>query len=307
MELRHLRYFVAVVEHGSLTAAAAALHMSQPPLSVAIRKLEADLRVRLLDRSGRGVEPTDAGRALVERAHRLLAEVDDIAADLSRYEAGLAGTLTLAAVPTLLWGPIPELIAGHAAAAPEVDLHLVAPAPWTALDMLRERKADVAAIQVADAARFAARYADEFAVTPWRQIPLVAVLPPGMAEAPMPLPLGEFAGRTLVLPRRAPGVASLPEAVDAALERHGVVPGRVRTAETIQTSLPLIETGLAWGILPSPTPTALSRFAVATRPLDPAPTPLTALLVTRAGSQGDARIGRLLETAAPPDLTRSAI
>ncbi|WP_159449267.1 LysR family transcriptional regulator [Demequina sp. NBRC 110051] len=297
MELRHLRYFAAVVETRSLTAAAESLHMTQPPLSVAIRKLEKELGVQLLDRTGRGVTPTAAGRTLVERAAQLLGDADQIAADLSHFAEGTAGTLTLAAVPALLWGPVPRLLAAHAAAAPEVEILVTDPPPWTAIDRLQSRKADVAAVLVADAARFTERHRGELTVTPWLEVPLVAVLPPTMADAPSPFPLENYAGRTLVLPRRTAAVASLPEAVDTTLGDHGIVPARIRTAETIQTSLPLIEAGLAWGILPAADADALSRFPVTVRPLTPHPAPLAALLLTRPGAERDPAVARLLATA----------
>src|SRR5260370_9330681 len=77
MELRHLRYFIAVAEAGSLTVAAEhRLHTSQPSLSRQIRDLEEQVGVELLDRSARGVELTDAGRAFIDHARLALIQVD---------------------------------------------------------------------------------------------------------------------------------------------------------------------------------------------------------------------------------------
>src|SRR5215831_5888260 len=75
MDLRRLEYFLAVVEHGRVTAAAAALHVAQPSLSQAIRALERDLGVELFVRDGRGLTPTEAGRALVEPARQVLGDL----------------------------------------------------------------------------------------------------------------------------------------------------------------------------------------------------------------------------------------
>jgi DNA-binding transcriptional LysR family regulator len=129
MELRHLRYFVAVVEAGSITAAAAQLHLSQPSLSVAVSQLEADVGVRLLERSPRGARPTSAGRFLLDAASRLLGEVDDVVAALGRFGSGLAGSLTIAAVPVLMWHRVPALLRTHALAAPDLEVQLVDPPP----------------------------------------------------------------------------------------------------------------------------------------------------------------------------------
>ena len=77
MELRHLRYFVAVAEAGSLTVAAARkLHTSQPSLSRQIRDLEDEVRAQLLRRSARGIELTPAGRAFLDHARSVLSQVE---------------------------------------------------------------------------------------------------------------------------------------------------------------------------------------------------------------------------------------
>ncbi|WP_183623050.1 transcriptional regulator CynR [Novosphingobium sediminicola] len=76
MLLRHLRYLSAVVEHGSFTRAAQALHVSQPALSQQIRQLEQELGVQLLDRTGKAVRATDAGATYLSHVHRAFREID---------------------------------------------------------------------------------------------------------------------------------------------------------------------------------------------------------------------------------------
>lgn len=295
MELRHLRYFAAVVEAGSLTAAAARLHMSQPPLSVAISKLEAELGVRLLVRTPRGVEPTSAGRYLLNSSSRVLGDVDDMVATLGRFGAGAAGSLTMAAVPVLMWHRVPRLLRAHVAEHPEVEIRLVDPPPWTAIDLLQQGRVDLAAIVVSDPARFAERHGGSLTVVDWGPVPVAAALPPDEDGAPDPLPLRAFDGATVLLPRRTSAVPSVPEAVDEAFRRHGVAPAAVRTTETLQTSLPLIEAGLARAILPDPDRASLSpRFDITVRRLSPEPPPLRALALARAGPR-DPTLDRLLE------------
>ncbi|MBV6320709.1 transcriptional regulator CynR [Duganella violaceipulchra] len=111
MQLRHIRYLLAVAEHSNFTRAAEALHVSQPALSQQIRQLEESLGVQLLDRTGRTVRPTDAGTAYIGHARRALRElqageraIHDVR-DLSR------GVLRLAMTPTFtayLVGPVIE-------------------------------------------------------------------------------------------------------------------------------------------------------------------------------------------------------
>lgn len=298
MELRSLKYFAAVVEAGSISAAAAQLHLSQPSLSVAVSRLETEVGTPLLTRSTRGVEPTSAGRYLLSASSRVLGDVDEIASTLARFGAGTAGTVALAAVPALMWHRIPRLLRDFAADAPDVEISLVDPPPWDAVEMLQQRTVDLAAILVAEPKRFIRRHASSLDVLDWGEVPLVAVLPAHMADAPEPFPLRSFDGRVLVLPQRTAAVPSLPEAVEAELHRHGVAPAHIRTAVTIQSSLPLIEAGLAWGILPDPDRASLTRFDVSVRRLDPEPRGLQALVLARRDLTPSPATSRLLRTIA---------
>nr|HQV16425.1 LysR family transcriptional regulator [Denitromonas sp.] len=93
MDLRRLRYFVAVSEELNFTRAAARLHMAQPPLSMQIRALEDELGAALFIRSKRKVSLTDAGHRLLERARRLLDDADSAVDEVRRVARGEAGCL----------------------------------------------------------------------------------------------------------------------------------------------------------------------------------------------------------------------
>ncbi|MGV9711728.1 LysR family transcriptional regulator [Gordonia sp. NPDC003424] len=295
MELRQLRYFTAVVEAGSFTAAAADLHISQPPLSVAIAKLESEVGVTLLLRTPRGVEPTSAGRYLLDASSRVLGDIDDMVSALGRFGAGMAGAVTMAAVPQLMWHRIPRLVRDYAAVAPDIEVQLVDPPPWSAIDMLAQRQVDLAAIVVADPRRFSTRHRDTLDIVDWGPVPLVGALPPDLDDAPDPLPLRFFDRGLLILPQRVAAVPSLPEAVDALFRRHNVTPASIRTVATIQAGLPLIEAGVGRAVLPDPDHASLTRFDIVTRRLDPDPAPMRALVLTRKGARADAKISRLLD------------
>ncbi|MFB3819004.1 MAG: LysR family transcriptional regulator [Candidatus Methylomirabilales bacterium] len=117
MELHQLRYFVAVVDAGGFGRAGAACHVSQPSLSQQIRKLEAELGEPLFDRLGRTVALTAAGRALLPRARRVLAEVDAVRRGVADEAGGETGSLAVAAIPTispfLLPGAIQRFVQTH--------------------------------------------------------------------------------------------------------------------------------------------------------------------------------------------------
>src|SRR5262249_23456342 len=96
LELRHLRYFVAVAEELNFSPAAERLHMAHPPLSVAIRQLEQELDTPLLTRTTRDVRLTDAGRAFLDGARATLAELEHSIAEAHRASAGEVGQLRVA-------------------------------------------------------------------------------------------------------------------------------------------------------------------------------------------------------------------
>jgi LysR family transcriptional regulator, benzoate and cis,cis-muconate-responsive activator of ben and cat genes len=299
MEIRELRYFRAVVEAGSIMAAAATLHMSQPPLSLAIRKLEIELGVQLLTRSARGVQTTSAGRYLLEAGSRVLGDVDEITEHLRGHGAGTVGVLTVAAVPALMWARMPALLREVAADSPEVELRFVDPPPWTIIDMVVERKADLGFLIVADAAEFVQRYRDRFDAMEWEDVPVVAAFGPDRGDLPDPVSLSAFSRETLTIPRRTLAVPSLPDVVVAALAAHGVVPARTRFSETIQTGIPLIAAGLAASVLPDAGHASVHGMGLTIRSISEPVPPLTAIAICRRGGDASPTARRLFESLTP--------
>lgn len=104
MEIRHLRYFLAVAEELSFTRAAAVLRIAQPPLSTQIRALESELGVELFDRSRRAIALTAAGRALVPEARRILTDIEQAVRIVQRAGDGTVGTLVVGFVPSAMQG-----------------------------------------------------------------------------------------------------------------------------------------------------------------------------------------------------------
>ncbi len=124
MELRQLRYFVAVAEHRHFTRAAADLHVAQPALSQQIRRLEDELGLELLARTSRSVALTEAGELLLHRARRALAEVDGALADLDALKGLVSGRVVVGAIQSLGPFDLPGLLAGFHASHPGVDILL---------------------------------------------------------------------------------------------------------------------------------------------------------------------------------------
>jgi DNA-binding transcriptional LysR family regulator len=124
IELRPLQQFVAVAELLHFGRAAERLHMSQPPLTQAVRKLEAQLGTPLFERTSRSVRLTPAGVALQASAQRLLAEAAALPAEIKAVADGLAGRLRLAFVSTVGFGGLPQWLRSFREACPQVALAL---------------------------------------------------------------------------------------------------------------------------------------------------------------------------------------
>src|SRR5579859_5965960 len=110
MELRHMRYFVAIAEERSFTRAAERLWFAQPGLSTQIRRLEAELGVKLFVRHTRGVDLTDAGELFLERVRATLAAAELAAATGSDLAAGVVGTLRIGLSTPARWGSASSLL-----------------------------------------------------------------------------------------------------------------------------------------------------------------------------------------------------
>ncbi|MFP0197746.1 transcriptional regulator CynR [Pseudomonas sp. PHC1] len=124
MLLRHLRYLLAVADHGGFTRAAEALHVSQPTLSQQIRQLEESLGVDLFDRSSRSVKPTDAGQAYIECARRVLVELEAGKRALHDVKDLSRGSLRLAMTPTFMAYLVGPLVRDYVARYPGIHLEI---------------------------------------------------------------------------------------------------------------------------------------------------------------------------------------
>lgn len=143
MDLRTLRYFIAVLEAGSLSRAAGSLYIAQPALTAQIKKLEAELGAQLFDRSHAGVTPTPAGVQLYEDARRLLSDADAVRERIQRLPQGPEGSVTVALpflLASLLMGPVlAQLKASH----PRIRVFAIDDLSLMVRKAMLDRRADV--------------------------------------------------------------------------------------------------------------------------------------------------------------------
>ena len=146
LDVTRLRVLVAVSRYGSVTAAARALNYAQPSISHHIARLEAETGARLLQRAGRGVRLTDAGRLLAERAEEIIGRLDAAENELAAHVGLREGRVRLASFPSALGTIVPAAAARLEAESPGMDLMLAEAEPPEALRMLRAGYVDVALV-----------------------------------------------------------------------------------------------------------------------------------------------------------------
>jgi DNA-binding transcriptional LysR family regulator len=146
LDVTRLRVLVAVARHGSVTAAAHALNYAQPSVSHHLARLEAETGTKLVQRAGRGIRLTDAGRLLAERAAEVIGRLDAAENELAVYSGLRTGRLRLAAFPSALGTLVPSAAAMLHERHPTVDLRLTEAEPPEAVRMLRAGYVDVALV-----------------------------------------------------------------------------------------------------------------------------------------------------------------
>ncbi|HST43493.1 MAG TPA: LysR substrate-binding domain-containing protein [Conexibacter sp.] len=266
VELRHLRYFVAVAEELSFTRAAERLHIAQPPLSTQIRALERELGVELFDRSRRAIALTDAGEVLLGEARRLLVQVQQALAATTRAGTGEVGRLTVGFVPSASVGALPSRLKTFRTRHPGVELFLRELPPDELVAALRTGALDLCILYLP--------FSDPgLEVLTVAREPLVAALP---AEHPLaaratPLPVARLRDEPFVVPARhhMPG---LNARVMETCRRAGFEPRAVQDdVWLLQTTLGLVAAGIGVALVPASLE-KLGRAGVAFRPLrDPGP------------------------------------
>jgi DNA-binding transcriptional LysR family regulator len=143
MELRHLRYFVAVAEEMHFGRAARRLHMSQPPLSQQIRALEEEIQVELFARGGRTVALTPAGQEFLVYARQVLAQVEHAVRSTQSVQRGELGRLTVGFITSMAYTYLPWVLRVFRSRYPKVELVLTELESWTQLKAIEEERLHV--------------------------------------------------------------------------------------------------------------------------------------------------------------------
>lgn len=260
MELRHLRYFVAVAEELNFGRAAARLHIAQPPLSQQIRKLEEELNVLLFNRTKRRVALTDAGQAFLVEARRTLAQADQAVLAAQRAHRGEIGSLTIGFVGTAAYQMLPQILRRFRSDYPNVTLTLREMPTHVLEEALDLGEIDVALLrsEVGD---------KQFASEALLQEPLLVALATTheLARENQGIAIKTLENEPFVMFPRVVNV-QLYDQIVALCQQAGFSPKVVQEAIHLQTVLGLVGVGMGVSILPDSI-RAVSRADVMYQPL----------------------------------------
>ena len=201
MELRQLRYFVAIVDHGSLSRAALVLHVAQPALTQQLRQLEEELGAQLLHRSAQGVVSTDAGKVFYQHAQAILKQVADARAAVTQSTTRPSGSVTVGLPHSISGALALPLLTAARARYPEITLQLTEEISGSLAEQLKSGRLNLAVL-------FDDGQLAHFAATALVEEDLVFICRTGSAFAPAgpALTLREALASTLILPAQQQGV-----------------------------------------------------------------------------------------------------
>jgi DNA-binding transcriptional LysR family regulator len=284
MELRHLRYFLAVAEERHFGRAAARLRIAQPPLSRQIQALEKELGFTLFERTRRQVELTPAGDVLLEHARRIFEAVDVAVHEAERASRGESGRIVVAYPSTFAYSGLPELVRAFRAKFPVVEVVLRELAPQLQVEALREGRIDVGFVR--------APFAEPGLVSELvRSEPLVAALPSGHPLAARKLiPLSLLAKEPFVMFPRVRGPAYFDQLIRLC-NQAGFTPRIVQEAPQLDI-VSLVAAGLGVSLLPSSI-RRIRRAGIVLRPITGGPR--TELLVAWSARSSSAVLREFLE------------
>lgn len=272
MELRQLEYFIAIVDLGTITGAARALNMSQPPLSAQMHALEGELGCALFEHVGRRLRVTEAGRALYARARAIVALCRSAAGEMADLGAGASGVLRLGVISSVCGAEFARQLSEFSRAHPGVRFDLREANTYQLLDQLRARALDLAIVRTPFTA-------PDMAALPIRREPMLAVgraelfgelsvcpdggmvpdpaagpAAPGSAReesgdasACKDMGLEALGGAPIIVYRRWEGI------LRDRFERLGLAPRIVCVNDNAQTSLALAREGMGIALVPAST------------------------------------------------------
>ncbi|MBN2321313.1 MAG: LysR family transcriptional regulator [Acidobacteria bacterium] len=243
MELRHLRYFVAVAEQLHFRHAAEIMHVAQPALSQQIKQLEEEIGVTLFERSRHKVRLTPAGKAFYENAQRILKQADLAVSKARKVEFGDAGTIRIGFVSTAAIRVLPRAMKKLQRQVPLAEVELNELAAGEQVDRLYREQLDIGFVH--------AKLSQDVLKTMIVARDRLIVAVPGSSKLAVcrRVDLKDLASWTAIMPA-GHSSSGFYEQVRMAYQRAGVRPERVHNTRLLQTGLLLVAAGMGVSLVP---------------------------------------------------------
>jgi DNA-binding transcriptional LysR family regulator len=247
VELRHLRYFVAVAEELNFTRAAERLHMAQPPLSTQIRLLEEELGAQLFERDQRRVFLTQPGRQMLVHARAILAAAEHAKSAARSAAVGETGQLHLGYTASAMFTEVlPAALRRFQKARPQIQVHVHEMASQDQLYAVHNRTLDVAILRRPDAATPAGVRIEE-----WYRAPLIAAIPKIHPLAKKDaVKVADLEDQPLIVFPRESGIGLHWKVVELCV-KAGFRPRIAREAKDYSIMIGLVSAGIGIAIVPS--------------------------------------------------------
>jgi len=268
MDMRLLRYFVAVAEEGNFNRAAERLHIAQPPLSRAIQQLEAHVGAPLLDRSSRPLRLTAVGRLLHAQALQMLARMEDVETMVKAAATSRRRRLIIGFVASTIYARLPELIREFRKVAQNVELVMVEATTLDQIAALKDGRIDVGFGRI----RFEDPAVRRIIL---RNEKLIAAFPMDhpLATSDEPISLRELAEEPQILYPRAPR-PSYADQVISLFRDHSIEPRVVHEARELQIAIGLVAAQEGMAIVPESVRRARSHDVAFRELVEPATSPI---------------------------------
>nr|WP_320134059.1 LysR substrate-binding domain-containing protein [uncultured Holophaga sp.] len=273
MELRQLRYFIAVAEHLHFRRASEVMHIAQPSLSQQIHQLEEELGAVLFDRNQRKVTLTPAGVVFYQKAKTLLRDAERALEDTRRVALGHAGLLSLSFITTAALEVLPSTVKEFQSLNPSVEIKVLESAPKEQFTALYERAVDIALV--------IAKVEDPvFDTLTLARYSIMAAVPDNHPLASQAsVSLKDLSTEVLIVPEKHP-FPGLHALIHFSFQLAGLEPARELNIRLLHTGLLLVGSGLGVSLIPE----VFSRFqtpGVVYVPLDPPMPPVEISAVWR--------------------------
>lgn len=240
MNLRQLRYLIKIVEAGNITRAAELLHIAQPALGMQIRQLESELGVDLLIRHSRGVEASEAGKLLVDRAHQILSMVESARHEVSALSGKSREYLSVGLPTSVMTLLGPDLILRSKECIPELSISFTENLSYALADSVAKGELDLALV-------YEEEVKDELQHTLLLSEELLFVVAPDQAPTEPRLALADVLGWPLILTGPRDSVRRMLESAAQRLGSSLEIAFEVQSLATIKR---LVAQGLGTAILP---------------------------------------------------------